>query len=584
MAMNNKVNFIYMQHISSVRKIAGALFTAILFSWQMSIHAQQLDFDEIKVIAPYEPTISDAYKINFNPKIEDTLEVDIQFSYLINPMQIPTQFQLEPITAARMRGEPLAKLYNGLVKAGLGNYSTPYLEAFYNTLRSNEFAYGVHLKHISSGGQIQDYGHSGYSDNKLNLYGKRFTRNHTLHADLNYERNRVHYYGYKRDNYLDQPAILEYIDTLSKKDIRQRFQYVSPQLGFRSNYLDSTKLQHAVDFHYHWLDDRYDAHEHSLGMKVQLNKSLPSDPLGFAEKQNFNMHFGIDYFNNNTLLDTANTTLINIAPTLSSHFRDFTFYVGINAAAQLDTVSHARFYPLAGAEVNLIQNVLIAYASLQGGLHKHNFRDLSTINPFMNTSVPLRFQNTKSELRGGFKGSFSSFASYNLSVANSSIENYAFFVNDPTSTLNNRFDVIYDDLRLFNFRAELFSHIGERVQVRFASNYYQYTLDNELEPWHKPNMTLTLSVKYNMQDKIILSADAFARNSIYARTFDDMGQVDRVKIHGFHVDTSLGIEYRYTKILSVFLNLNNVQNQPLERWYNYPSQRFNILGGVSYAF
>jgi hypothetical protein len=572
--------------ISNIRISITFTVMACLLAY-IPAYGQQLDFDEIKVIAPYEPTISDAFKINFNPKIDDTLKVNIEFSYLINPVQIPTRFTVDPITPARMRGEPLAKLYNGFIKAGLGNYTTPYAEVFYNSLRSNEYAYGVHLKHLSSGGGIQDYAHSGYSDNAINLHAKRFTRNHTWYADLGYERNMVHFYGFRRDDFIGQFEMLDYIDELSNKDIRQRFNFLNPQIGFRSNYLDSNKLQHSVNFRYHLLSDRYDSKEHNVGTIVKLAKGLPEDPLGFADTQNFNLEFTADYFNNNILNDTIErigTSLFTLIPTLSSNYNDFTFYIGVRAAAQIDTASYAKFYPIAGAEINLINNVLVAYASLHGDLQKKSLRELSTVNPYMNTFTPLRFQNTKASLRGGLKGAISSVASYNFSVGNSSIENYAFFVTDTSSLLGNRFDIVYDDLRLFNFRAELFSHIGERLQLRFASDYYQFTLENELEPWHEPQLKFTVSVKYNIQDKIIISSDAVARNSIYARTFNDLGEVDRIKIHGFHVDANIGIEYRYTKILSVFLNLNNVQNQALQRWYNYPSQRFNVMGGVSYSF
>ncbi len=562
-------------------------FILLLFCIVMGLsprhtHAQELDFDEVQVIAPYEPTISDAFKINFNPSIEDTLQVNIEFDYQINPVQIPVRFDMEPLSAARMRGEPLAKLYKGFVKAGLGNYATPYLEAFYNTLRSNEYHYGVRLRHLSSGGGIDDYAHSGYSNNAIHLFGKRFFRNHTLHAHLDYQRDMVHFYGFKPEEFPDQ----DFIESLDKEDYRQRFNFVSPGISFRSNYLDSTKLQHSFDLAYHFLSDSYDASEHRLGFSSSLQKRLSEDPMGFAERQTFHLDLGIDYYNNTTLLDTANTAVFKIAPTLSSKFKDFKFYVGINASIQADTVSHMRFYPLAGAEVNLINNVLFAYASLTGELSKHNMRDFSQKNPFMHTSVPYAFMNKKSQLRGGIKGSISSFASYNISIRNSSISNYPFFVTDFSDPLQNRFEVIYDDIRLFNFRTEVFSNVGERLSVRFASDYYQYTLDNELEPWHEPTMKLSLNLKYNIQDKIILTSDTYARNSVYARVFneDNPLEPERAKIHGFHVDVSFGIEYRYTKILSVFLKLNNVQNQPLERWYNYPSHQFNVLGGASYAF
>lgn len=569
------------QVFRSIITVSGA---GLLLLISPALQAQQLDFDEIKVIAPYEPTISDAFKINFNPRIEDTLQVDIAFNYSINPIQIPTRFSLDPLSPARMRGEPLEKLYKGFARVGIGNYTTPYGEVFYNTLRSNEYAYGVHARHISSGGGIDEYAHSGYSDNLIRLDGKRFINNHTLEGDLTYERSMMHFYGFRRDDFLNNEVLLAHIDTLDKKDYRQRFQHLSPGVAFRSNYLDSTKLQHDLRLKYHYLTDRYDATEHQVSFRTRLDKGLREDPLGFAEKQNFHLDLGVDYFHNKSGLDTLNSALISVAPTLSSRFREFTFYVGLNATAQVEENSHARFYPLAGAEVNLINNVLFAYASLSGEMRKNTLREFSRINPFFDTDATLGFTNKKSEIRGGFKGSISTFASYNISISNSSIANQPFFVTDPESLLQNRFQVIYDDMRLFNFRTEIFSNVGERVRLRFASDYYQYTLDNELEPWHEPTLRLTVSFRYSMQDKIILTADAFARNSVYARIFNELGEPDRHKIHGFHVDTNIGLEYRYTKILSVFLNLNNVQNQPLERWYNYPSQRFNIMGGVSYAF
>jgi hypothetical protein len=575
-----------MQHKPIKYRLPNKLFffiaSFIPFVASITTVAQQLDFDEVRVIAPYEPTISDAFKINFNPKIEDTIQANLNFDYSITPQQIPVRFNMEPLSPARMRGEPLAKLYKGYAKAGLGSYVTPYAEAFYNTLRSNEYHYGMHVKHLSSMGTIDDYGDSGYSDNLVNVFGKRFLRNHTLDASLGYERNMVHFYGFRPDSITDQG----FLDTLKNTHYRQRFNYVSPQIGVRSNYLDSTKLQHSFNLRYYYFGDSYDASEQRLAFSGTLQKTLKEDPMGFAERQTFRLDLGANYFNNNHLLDNSHTGLFKIAPTLSAKFKDFDFFVGVNAMIQADTASYARFYPLAGAQATLIKNVLYAYASLTGDLQKHTMHDMTRVNPFMYTSAPYAFMNKKSEIRGGFKGSISSFAAYNISISNSTIENYPLFVNDFTPILGNQFNIIYDDIRLFNFRTEIFSNIGERLKIRFASDYFQYTLDTEQEPWHEPTLRLNLNLKYNIQDKIILSADAYARNSIFAKIPDatDTKGFRSEEIHGFHVDASLGIEYRYTKILSVFLNLNNLQNQALERWYNYPSQKFNVLGGVTYAF
>jgi hypothetical protein len=437
---------------------------------------------------------------------------------------------------------------------------------------------------MSSGGKIDQYAHSGYSDNEVELLGKRFIRNHTLHAGVNYEHNMNHFYGFRPAEFPDQAMI----DTLEKSDFRQRFNFVSPNIEVRSNYLDSTKLQHNFKVLYHFLGDSYDASEQRVAFQGVLQKTLRDDPLGFAQKQTFHLDLGADYYKNQHLADTTHTALFKIAPTLGARFNRFNFYVGVNATIQSDTASHMRFYPLAGAQVNLINDVLFAYASLSGELVKNSMRNLTSVNPFMNTTAPYAFTNHKAEIRGGFKGSLSSFATYNISIGNSNISNYPFFVTDFSEPLANRFAIIYDDVRIFNFRTEIFSNVGERLKIGLSSDYYQYALETELEAWHEPTLRLAMNLRYNIQDKIILSADAFARNAIYARVPNTDANATlpykAMEVDGLHVDGNIGIEYRYTKILSVFLNLNNVQNQPLMRWYNYPSQGFNVLGGVTYSF
>lgn len=546
---------------------------------------ESLEFDEVQVVAPYEPSISDAYKIDINPEINDTVSVDIEFDYAITPTQIPVMFEMEPLNPARMKGEPLEKLYRGHIKAGMGSHVTPYLEAFYNSMRSKYHSYGIHLKHLSSNGGIEEYAHSGFSENRMNLSGKRFLKNHTLAANIDFTSNRVHYYGYKPADLQMDTLLAPMIDTLNKEDIRQTYNRFAPEISFKSNFLDDEKLQHNIRLNYYYLGDRYNAAEQNIRLRTTLDKSLGEDPMGFAETQKFHLNMDWNYFYNQSPLDTANTGLIKIEPRLSSTYKDFDFYVGLNAALQADTVSYLRFYPIAGAQVSLIDNVLYAYADLTGNLEKHNLNQISNQNPFINTQLALPFMNVKYKLRGGFRGAISSYSNYNIGISNESVSQYPFFINDFDDPLQNKFTILYDDVRIFNFRAEIFSNVGERLKVRLGGNYYEYTTDSLDRAYHAPTLTLDLGVKYNIQDKIILSASAFARNGIWAPTsVNEDGSFEDEEILRFHVDGNIGVEYRYTKLLSIFLNLNNIQNQPLERWYNYPSQRFTVLGGVSYSF
>ena len=48
-------------------------------------------------------------------------------------------------------------------------------------------------------------------------------------------------------------------------------------------------------------------------------------------------------------------------------------------------------------------------------------------------------------------------------------------------------------------------------------------------------------------------------------------------------DINLGAEYRYSKMLSFFVNFNNIANMRYYRWEKYPSQRFNFMVGLTFV-
>ena len=570
--------------MTQVAKYISILLVLLLPAALNSEGQEPFDLDEVRVVAPYEPTISDAFKIMLNPAITDTLDIQLSFNYIIPSKKLVTSFNLEPITPARMRGEPLAKLYRGLVKGGYGSYSTPYFEGFFNSLRSNNHQYGVRLKHLSSGGNIPDYGHSAYSDNLATIYGQRFLGRYTLDADLIYERNVVHYYGFRPDDYEGNQLMENFLDSLSNKDIRQKFDQLSSSFDFGTNHGDSTRAHHQYNIGYHWLSDDYNSSEHHAFLKGFFGREIEADPFGMADKQYFSMNADATFFNLKNQLDTTNTSVISIQPKLWSQFDRFQFYIGLNAALQLDTTSYFRAYPLIGTEVNLIPNRLVAFANISGGVEKQSMSTLRKVNPFMETSSDYQFMNVRSDIGGGIRGALGEIIGYSLTINRAVINNHPFFVNDTSALLNNHFSIVYDDISRFSMRAELMAKFGERFSGRVTASLFQYGMTEEKEAWHTPSNVLSAHLKYNIQNKIILTSDVFTRSETYGRLFNESGEAFASIAHPFHVDINVGVEYRYTKLLSVFLNFHNVSNTSIERWMNYPTQGFNFLGGIAYSF
>jgi hypothetical protein len=49
-------------------------------------------------------------------------------------------------------------------------------------------------------------------------------------------------------------------------------------------------------------------------------------------------------------------------------------------------------------------------------------------------------------------------------------------------------------------------------------------------------------------------------------------------------DIGIGLEYRFYKRFSLFLEANNLAAQTYERWYLYPERPLDFRGGLSAVF
>ncbi len=580
-----------------------------------------LEIEEIRVVAPYQPTISDAFKINFAPVIDDTLTVNLAFDYSIRPRKVLTTYRPEPITPARMRGEPLARLQRGLIKGGYGSYQSPYFEGFYNTLRSNEYALGIHLRHLSSGGEVDTIPHSIFSRSKAHVYGTRFFRNTALDAGVLFERDGFYYYGFPF--YIDDAMSMippgqhpaGFIP--DAEDIRQQYHFLSSKIGFGTHHTDQSGIRHQTDLQHNWLTDSRDASEHHFALDAKLQTGLGQDPFGIAWEQLLGIRLKADYYYNTNRVDTAHAAIYSLAPILSSKINNLTFHVGANLSIEDDNRNYQlRAYPLAGFNINLLPNRLVAFFDLSGGLERQSLRGFSRENPFVVSSMPIgtsyhvsnlnmEFTNIRSVLSGGFKGSVGDWFSFKTSVTNSRIDNHPFFMNQFINTMDqassiilNRpfnesgFGVVYDDMRKLTYSAALMVRAGERFSFNLSGAYNEYTLDTQQRAWHMPRIEGDASLKYNIQDKIILTSSLHLRQEAFGAMqitgsfwpFPDPPLIVERQLYDLYTDVNVGFEYRYTKRLSVFLNFYNILNESVERWTYYPTQGFSFIGGLTFSF
>ena len=520
--------------------------------------------------------VANSFKVKENPTFVDTAKMIPEMKYSIVSRPASPPVVLVPMKAAKMEGEPLKKLYHGYVKAGMGTYTTPLLDIRYNQLRSKSSSFGIHLKHISSASRLKDHGYAGWSDNVVEGNLKYFMRRHTLNTNLGYIRNALHFYGYN-----------DTLFTLLENDYtKQVFNHLDLGLDLQSHYSDSSRLNHRMTFQLKGLQDYYKVTESDLIFRTEMGKE-------------FNGHFWggellVDHLSaRQDFIDTARSTILQLKP--------FVKFIGSRIRAQLGAAlsfdiserNKFHFYPSIEVHYNVADHIFVPYAGAGGGLNRVSYRTLTAENPFMDPETAFNLRNTdvRIELYAGMRGALSPTVSYNMKVVYRTVSDQYFFVTDTLEgvpdlfeLMENRFKLVYDTMTNIRFAGELKFRKSEKLSLLLKGEYNSYSLRTENYPWYNPAIKLDALFSYNLRDKIITELDVFYRSKQLAPVRKTSTETDGVAELKGYADVNLMMQYVYNKRLSVFLNIYNLGSVRYHKWLNYPSQRLQIMGGLTFSF
>lgn len=551
----------------------GFSFAIFLLSFS---HIKAQVNESVIVSKSSEIILNDANKINVNPQMEDTVYSIPPFEYKIQEVKLPTPFKVEPITPAKMKGEPLTKLYSNYVSIGLGNYTTPYFDYFFGSQRSKDLFYTAHVNHFSSSGKIKEYAYPAFSNSRIDLAGKKIWQKIVLESDLKYAHDVYHYYGYKESDFPSGT------DFPSKKDNRQIYDQIGFNLNLESRESRKDIFEYGIGASYDFINDKNKNQEHSIGIdfealwKYKLLKTI--------EKQKFGLEGDVKIFSNK--FDTSenlNNFIVTLRPVYKFKYSALDASLGLNAEVfKEDSTTVMEFSPELAFKVEAIEKILTFNLGLNGGIKRNTIAELCQINPYLTPNLSLEYSKKLLGLNLGLSSSISHAINVDAQLYFSRWENVPFFISDTNELLYNKFNIVYDNYELTHLRAGVSYKKNERFKILLEANYYLYSMENELKPWYKPAFDSKLIGHYNLQDKFIIRAELIANGTSYAGIYQDT-LLTSFKIKPW-LDANLGVEYRYNKKLGFFVNFNNIAASRYYRWYNYPSYRFNFLAGFSFIF
>lgn len=538
--------------------------------------------------------IEPAYRMTESPKIIDTVISTPAAEYQLLALQYNTSIELDKIDPATIKTDAkLAQLYHTYVKLGVGTELMPLGEVYFDSKRSRKFLYGAHAKHLSSYGNFENYAPAQFDRTKLGLYGALNEKRYTLLSDFHYNNQGLHYYGWKIPT-----------DSVDRKTTAQRFQDVGGAFSFASHKKDSANVNFKVGMEYNNYTSKKSLEDSLSDWRARENffaiKSSGFYKMGkeiYAADFNIRYNgykYGVEGDTLGTALDSGivlNNTIVNLKPTISTFLNNnrFKAVFGVDIVIDAHTKTRAHIYPVAELKYSLFNDIFIPYLGLRGGLKQVTFKSLTSENEFMLTNVAMRNENTAIDAYGGIKGTLSKRISFNLSASFARVKDKALFVTDTMYSVGNKFNLIYDTLNLTTLEGSLSYQLNEKLKIDGIGRYYSYALLNNTYAWNLPQWQAIARGSYNLFDKFLVNLDLNFEGGRKALVYADEEDVTLennqfAKTLGFVADINLGLEYRYNKRISAFIQMNNLASQRYNRWYNHPVQIFQFMGGITARF
>jgi hypothetical protein len=529
----------------------------------VTLHAQDTTKKRsIDITSTFKPVLREASKINFNaaPPVADTSKP--RLTYKIPSQNLFFAYQPAELKPVALRIDSSnAWQYSNFIKVGVGNVHLPYIKAGFSFGDGKSTYFNVFAQHYTSKGSLNKY-----QKNSHTSVGAAATylspKNQEWNGRLGFVSDDYFLYGYRPDSLI-----------FNKEQLKQKFQTIEGSVHFRNTI--------PTDFGLSW----HPSLRVSVFTDNKTNKGNESNTvLDLPIEKTFGKLFAFN------LAATADLTSYQIKGGAKKSTQNNLYY--ISPAVLLKTPNvyiHGGLRPSWDNKVfTMLPNVMVDVTTNDqrftfqlgwiGYYNKGSYQRFASINPWL--AQPDSLFNTRVQERyAGFKGSVDDHFSYSAKVGFQSYRNMPLFVNDTID--GKTFLITYEPrIEALQLHGEVEYTMGEKFSASASLNFNQFTkLQKEKKAWGLIPIELNAGVRWQLMKDLWLRADLWAWDGPQYRGKNGDAYKGET---GFDLNT--GAEFRITKNFNLWVQLNNILNNKYERWHQYETYGFNILGGITYSF
>jgi hypothetical protein len=530
----------------------------------VSLHAQDTTKRRtIDITSSFKPVLREAVKINFNavPPAVDTsrprLNYTIPAQYLFLSYQ-PSE--LKPVALQRDSINPWTN-YN-FIKIGVGNVHIPYIRTGFSFGDGKSTFFNLFANQLSSKGSLQ-YQKNSLTDVKL-MGTVKTANNLEWSGNVGFKNDVYHLYGFR-------PDTLKF----TSDQVAQSFQTWFGGLSLRNTEPTEFGLLYHPNIKVSYF---YDNHT-TKGTEANTVLNLPLEKM-IGKEFAFDLGFTADltHYNLPSHTNAQNNNIYYVNPAFL--VKNSNFFL---QAAVTPSWDNKNFYLLPNflADISTDDKRFSIQAGFIGYYDKGSYQRFESINPWLAQPQDSLRNTRMQEVYGGFKGSISNHFTYAAKIGFLTYKNMPLFVNDSVGG-GKDFLIRYESsMQAVQIHGELSYLQGEDFTVTAGVNIYQWKdLKTEVKPWG------LLPVEVNGHLKWQAFKDFYAKLDFYAFTAAQYrSPTDGVAFKGDNgADMNAGVEFRITRALNLWFQMNNLFNNKYERWHQYQVYGFNVLGGIIFSF
>lgn len=510
--------------------------------------------DKVDVYTKYKPVLSDAKRIESQPEIEHPQPKNLNLTYSFQDFRYTVNPNFTPISSQNYKAKQNIPENSNFVKAGFGNYTTPLLQINLHNKYNKNYSYGLNAFHLSSKGKDQN----SFINDDILLYGSKTLNGNNLSGKLGFDRFGYNYYGYNQEKY-----------KFKTDSISQVLMDIFANIHFDNNYnFKKVKTGFDVDFY-----------RFSSKQQAEMNYKISNSSIFKIANGELTIKSAYEGFT--TDIDSSNKFIrnyVDINPFYKFKYKEVNITAGAFVSFIIDsTESSPVLYPQFNIDYFLVPEKTKAYIGLNGNLYKASSKRLFNQNPFVSSFSEVRNTYSPYIIYAGIKGKLSTTFDYFIEISQQAVMNIPLYLNDSFAL--RKFVILYDDIGLFKAKVGLNYKKFDKIKISSDFTYYSYNT-NVTHAYQMPEFEWNTSVSTLIRSKISLGSNIYVLGKRYGKIVGAWQSEELSPI----ADININANYKYSKKLSIFLNLNNLLNKDYQLWYNYPVYKINGIGGITYIF